>query len=347
MKRAIIILSLSVLAFGASIILAYILGIRSPFLIMIEGILIGILLPLALVQAARKLDTRLWLLLGILVLAALLMPTSTLTGYFSNLGARLPAGLVWPVFWLLFFLPSIALLSAALLLYSACAAIGDRQTAGTTGRPGESFSRERSGRTVIIVSLVLCAAILGKTLYNLYWLLAWDMTYDPLDFLWLVLPVYAALLSGFILLATLPGRAKLASLYTPIVLALLAITYIGARQIPFRERNQAAAERVTRALDSFYAREGRYPQRLQELVPRDVRFFPKPFIIYGQDWCYEGGGDFYRLGYVDRDHWSSPNFSAQLVSASEKTPTKLPPLCESEIAVLQRRFQAIYTQGSR
>jgi hypothetical protein len=35
-------------------------------------------------------------------------------------------------------------------------------------------------------------------------------------------------------------------------------------------------------------------------------------IINGQDWCYEGGDDHYRLGYVDREHWSSPYLVRQV-----------------------------------
>lgn len=76
------------------------------------------------------------------------------------------------------------------------------------------------------------------------------------------------------------------------------------------------AERTVRAIESYYDREGRYPESLSQLTPRYILSVPKPMIIYGQDWCYESGDGYYRLGFIDREHWSDPNLIGRVYRAS-------------------------------
>ncbi|HNQ94124.1 MAG TPA: hypothetical protein PKH47_05550, partial [Anaerolineales bacterium] len=95
------------------------------------------------------------------------------------------------------------------------------------------------------------------------------------------------------------------------------------------------AERVVQAIESFYAREGRYPESLSDLTPRFILALPEPIIIYGQTWCYESGDDYYRLGYVDREHWSDPRMIGRIYKA-EGQPAQQSLMCEAEIAALQQ-----------
>ena len=44
--------------------------------------------------------------------------------------------------------------------------------------------------------------------------------------------------------------------------------------------------------------------------------------MYGQNWCYQGGGDYYRLGYLDREHWSSPILFGHVYSAQGRSGLK-------------------------
>lgn len=48
------------------------------------------------------------------------------------------------------------------------------------------------------------------------------------------------------------------------------------------------------------------------LTPGYVLSLPGPVIIYGQDWCHDGGDDYYRLGYVVCEHWSGPRLTGQV-----------------------------------
>jgi hypothetical protein len=54
----------------------------------------------------------------------------------------------------------------------------------------------------------------------------------------------------------------------------------------------------------------------------------------GQAWCYDGGANYYRLGYVYREHWSDPRLSGRLHQLKGELP-ELGGLCEAEVAALQ------------
>ncbi len=43
-------------------------------------------------------------------------------------------------------------------------------------------------------------------------------------------------------------------------------------------------------------------------------------MIYGLDWCYEGGEDYFHLGYVTREHWSSPELVIRSFSSAGDDP---------------------------
>jgi hypothetical protein len=60
-----------------------------------------------------------------------------------------------------------------------------------------------------------------------------------------------------------------------------------------------------------------------QLTPFYILSFPGPVIIYGQYWCYDGGEDYYRLGYLDREHWSSPILFGRVYSAKGHSPLKV------------------------
>jgi hypothetical protein len=50
-------------------------------------------------------------------------------------------------------------------------------------------------------------------------------------------------------------------------------------------------------------------------MPREgIGIYPHWASLTGQFWCYKGGEDSYRLGYIDRDAWFSPIFFGHVVS---------------------------------
>ena len=74
---------------------------------------------------------------------------------------------------------------------------------------------------------------------------------------------------------------------------------------------EARAERIDRAIHRYYERKGRYLSKLADLTPLYLWRIPQPVIFRDQTWCYEGGDDYYRLGYVHQ-----PAFGAPLESIS-------------------------------
>ncbi len=262
------------------------------------------LFALVLPKIIERVNSKVWVFTGLVLLALLLIPTSLL---FSDLTTAA------------FFLIPLALINAAFLLYS-----------GLSLR-----SSEPQARIVIPVFFVGILLIIG-TLFKIYDLTVWDNTYDSLKYILLFAPMLAVLLSGLTLLIALPSKTKLAGIaYLLLVPALMIWVSTLAQRVDFRALTSQRADRVVQAIESFYAREGRYPESLSELTPRSMLSLPEPVIIYGQTWCYESGDGYYRLGYVDREHWSDPRMIGRIFKA-EGQPAQQSLMCEAEIATLQQ-----------
>ncbi|HQU37276.1 MAG TPA: hypothetical protein PLR65_11900 [Anaerolineales bacterium] len=262
------------------------------------------LFALVLPKIIERVNPKVWIFTGLVLLALLLIPTSLL---FSDLATAA------------FFLIPLALVNAAFLLYS-----------GLSLRSSEP--QARIGIPVFFVGILL---IIG-TLFKIYDLTVWDNTYDSLKYILLFAPMLAVLLSGLTLLIALPSKTKLAGIaYLLLVPVLMIWVSTLAQRVDFRALTSQRADRVVQAIESFYAREERYPASLSELTPRYILALPEPVIIYGQTWCYESGDGYYRLGYVDREHWSDPRMIGRIFKA-EGQPAQQSLMCEAEIATLQQ-----------
>ena len=262
------------------------------------------LFALVLPKVIERVNPKVWIFTGLVLLALLLIPTSLL---FSDLATAA------------FFLIPLALINAAFLLYSGLSLRSSEPQAGI----------------VIPVFFVGILLIIG-TLFKIYDLTVWDNTYDSLKYILLFAPMLAVLLSGLTLLIALPSKTKLAGIaYLLLAPALMIWVSTLAQRVDFRALTSQRADRVVQALESFYAREERYPASLSELTPRYILALPEPVIIYGQTWCYESGDGYYRLGYVDREHWSDPRMIGRIFKA-EGQPAQQSLMCEAEIATLQQ-----------
>ncbi len=280
----------------------------------------------ALIWAARRLHVQVWIYVGFFTLAGSIVPTSMLMTNHLPTWASIA----------LFVYPSLALIVAAMLLLSGLELRKEERTMWTVANGDLQAKRKRFGKAAAL-AFVLCALLLVKTFYNLYWLLIWDSTTDPLGYFWLVIPDLAAIYAGILLAYTLPDRMKsIGILYAILVPALMLLVFVLARQIDFRQLTEARAKRISLAIETYFAREGHYPQDLQHLRPRYLFWLSGPVTLYGQDWCYEGGDNFYRLGYVDREHWSDPRLIGRIFSAKGDAPA-LRRMCEAEVIALQTR----------
>ena len=296
------ILLFAVVFFGVFAMLSFMLGSGIMGAAAVASLFCG-LFALVLPKIIERVNSKVWIVTGMILLAILLIPTSLI---FSNLMTTM---------WVLI---PLALINAGFLFYS-----------------GLSLSSSGPQARIAIPFLLVGALLIIKALFTLYDLTVWDNTYDSLGYIWLFFPILATLLAGLTLLA-LPSRTKMMSiLYLLALPAVMISVSTLAQRVDFRVLTSQNAERVVQAIESFYAREGRYPESLSELTPRSILSLPEPLIIYGQAWCYESGDGYYRLGYVDREHWSDPRMIGRIYKA-EGQPAQQSLMCEAEIAALQQ-----------
>jgi hypothetical protein len=298
--------------------------ITFPGLLVVLLIFVG-LLSWPLASVTRSIGVRVWTVAGLLILAGLLYPTSGLMG-----------GLPTPIGIAVFLLPEAALVVSGMLVASAVRLrfpSGERYLHAGVSAPALRADDTRS----IIAWLVLAGLLLAKTLHNLYWLTMWDNTYDPLGYFWLAAPLIAVWSTGIVMSISLPGRRKLAAGYAVLVVALLIGVSSRAQSVDFRALTEDRAARIVAAIEAYRAQAGTYPASLDELTPRYAFTLPGPMILYGQGWCYNSGEGYYRLGYVNREHWSAPRLSGRLAGAGGDA-GEPSALCATEIAALKARY---------
>jgi hypothetical protein len=287
-----------------------------------------------LALAFKRMSARVRIYTGLLILAGLFLPTSMIVAHPSFYLPQ-PFQALLPT--TLFFMPSLALVIAALLLHSGINRYQSWREAGTVEDGGPPAQRKQAGRAAA-VPLILSVLLLTKTLHNLYWLTVWDNANDSLEYFLLVVPVVAVLFSAVMLSITLPGRTKWTGpLYAMFILASMVAVFARAQQVDFRQLTEERADQVSQAIETYYAQAGHYPQDLRQLTPWTILTIPGPVIIYGQGWCYEAGVDYYRLGYIYRDHWSSPILTGRIYKTKGQA-LDLSHLCDAEIAALRKRY---------
>jgi hypothetical protein len=95
---------------------------------------------------------------------------------------------------------------------------------------------------------------------------------------------------------------------------------------------ETRAEKINRAIQRYHERQGYYPSRLANLMPFYLWRIPQPMIFRDQTWCYEGGDDYYRLGYVHQPGfgWPPDSISIQIHAAKGEPPEPSWP-CDEEL----------------
>lgn len=334
-ERAAVILVLSALTLLCWEYAAFVLGygfFPLNLLSWLIALAIVLLFVSVLALAARRVSHGVWILGALLLLLLLLLLLSLPASVINNIFTASPE----PPF-ALTLMSAVALLITALLLHSGLNAYGEGRH-GSAVEAGRSRAQRQRASSAAVVVLVLGALLLAKTLHYLYWFTVWDNTCDSLGYLLLLVPVPVALLAGVTLSITLPGKTKLAGfLYSLLIPALMVAVSASAQRVDFRHLTEERAEHVAQAIENYYAQEGHYPQDLRQLTPRYAFSLPGPVIIYGQGWCYDGGADYYRLGYVYREHWSDPRLIGRIYATKGKV-VDLDGMCEEEVIALQRRY---------
>jgi hypothetical protein len=321
MKKTVSILYVGIIlvaVFAMIFLLGYFTGLQR----FMSAVTLGGLLVWLLSWMARRVDERIWIASGLLLLSGLIVPTSSVM---ADSGSGSLSTWIRSI---LFLLPSIALVNASLLLYTSLSfyfPVNPDLLESTT-----------LTKRLAVIALGLGVILIVRVLYNLYDLTVWDNTYDPLEYIWLVIPIAALIVSAFVLTIAFRGKRKLTGLlYLLLISGTLILLSGQAQKVDYRQVTLDRAERIVGAIESYRAREGRYPESLALLTPRDIFSLPKPMIIYGQGWCYQSNDDSYRFGYMDREHWSDPRLIGHIYKSVGKLPDPTQ-LCSSEFAVMQQ-----------
>jgi hypothetical protein len=307
--------------------------------VILIGLVVWFFLSLLLWQA-RKMQTKKVIYISLAVLLGLFWPTSSLIESEKFFKYHLPQPFLSILDILIYSCFILALVLAAVLIDRGVRMIYSWLNPPAAAQGDSPIPGKRDGRMLAML-FGLSAGLLLMFLHNLSGLIMWDNTYDAIEGIWLFMPILTSLLCGIVLTVNLPGKTKLVGLLFVLFVPLMIYTvYVPAMNIDFRTMTRERGERLTYAIETYYNREGHYPKKLAQLTPRDLRTIQPPFILNGQNWCYDAGANYYRLGYVDREHWSSPCFKGVVFSYAGSL-SDLTPVCETAIAALTVNYEEI------
>ncbi len=205
--------------------------------------------------------------------------------------------------------------------------------------PDESSNmKETRSRLVRFVMLGLGLLLPFGAAYVVYWGTIWDGTNDGIfGVIVAQFAMLTAIGAGMLMALTLRGKTRLAGLaFMAGMPLLLALMFNLGLQTSYHQITEDRAAHIAQALAQFQSREGRYPQTLAELTPGDLPYIDSPVMIPGEDWCYQGDTDFYRLASFYREYFSSPISLHIYQSAGEAPPGDWD--CDGREAVIREQY---------
>jgi hypothetical protein len=107
------------------------------------------------------------------------------------------------------------------------------------------------------------------------------------------LAVVAGILLAFGLRQRRPGLAYM--LLMPVVITL---AYVSAWLVDPLAVTTNRVKRIDHAVGRYYQEQGGYPSSLAQLTSDQMLYMLPPLTGRGQVWCYQGGVDYYQLGYA-------------------------------------------------
>jgi hypothetical protein len=291
------------------------LSLRSEEL-QLEPILFGLVLltVTAFLLIAWKWGNRYPTLLGVFAILYLMLfnlaemgslslPSESMPGWLNVLGAL--AYLALPGFTI----PVMAILTVNML---------DTIHASEDSKPAAWRS--------VFGKLILVLFLLASLLYTFRWLWIWDGMDDGIRmFFMMMVSVIAAISGTLMIILTVSGWRRWAGLIFAMVvigsiyIAILTGFGLGEESAIYTVTEERAL-RIQEAIEDYRAKNGRYPMELDDLIPGELWRIPAPMIMPEQGWCYQGGSNYYRLGAVYREHWSSPYLEVRVYASGGNIP---------------------------
>jgi len=186
----------------------------------------------------------------------------------------------------------------------------------------------------ILLITVLLAAIFTSTFAMIWTQATRDKVQGDafLTTLFMILASVGAYTAAISIAGKLVGWRRLAGLALVIVFTAALIPAVSGPSAPPETLTRQRAEVINQAILRFYDKNQRYPGVLNELVPWYLWRVPEPVTYWNSIWCYEGGVDYYRLGYYySSQPRSEPTWFTVKAYASAGEPPDPKWQCEIEL----------------
>jgi hypothetical protein len=180
--------------------------------------------------------------------------------------------------------------------------------------------------------------LLINLVYTIFWVSIWDHTDNGLGGVWMAITgSFLSVAAGGLIMERRKGWLRTVGwIYLLPVTALIWAAFgIGIRY-PYHPISDQRAVRIQDAIQKYFEKNGAYPIALSDLVPSQLLWVPRQLILRSEDWCYQGGGDYYRLGVF----WRS-RFSSKLevkVYALDGSPPEAGWACQEKLAKMKHKY---------
>jgi hypothetical protein len=152
-------------------------------------------------------------------------------------------------------------------------------------------------------SVALSVLLLMSAAYQIYWDGIWSSAHArayedhlPLN------QFLMSLMAGVLLALSLRGRRRWVGLAYTLGVMVLGVSALSAGwRVSAFDMTAQRANRVDTAIQAYHTANGSYPTDLSALSPRYQLLLLPPVVVRQGGWCYQGGADGYRLGYVSGD----------------------------------------------
>lgn len=193
------------------------------------------------------------------------------------------------------------------------------------------ISKKPANWVTIATRLALITLLLLGVGYDIMTERVWVRAEDSLPVLPILVPL-AAIAAAMLLAWALKGWRRLTALAF-VLLVTLSMTWASARATwmspPWMTETRAG--KIDQAIQKYHEHNGRYPSRLASLMPFYLWPIPQPMIFRDQTWCYEGGDDYYRLGYVYQPGFGWPEGVSIRIHAAVGEPPDPGWPCDEEL----------------
>jgi len=193
-------------------------------------------------------------------------------------------------------------------------------------------------RFYVFLRLGVVLGLLVMLLITVFWVSLWDHTDDGMGGVWLAITGgLTGVAAGGLMVERGRGWLRLLGFFYLLLIPTLLFGAFGIGiKIPYHPISDNRAVIISNALQSFNTQHDRYPGSLDELVPRYLLWIPSQLILRGENWCYQGGDDGFRLG----DFWrlSFSNLLEIKIFASAGNPPEAGWYCQENLVRMKFKY---------